>query len=511
MKRSLIAFGLGIAIFGGVFAIGLTPTPSGGTSFGTSSSCIPSGGGTAYFCNIDVEGTGTIATPVLGGTSITVADTVNEVVLTLNQDDVTNNPSTLVIVNAGTGDSLVIDTSEFVIDDVGNVGIGIAIPTAELHVEGGQILVTSDANDDWTFKIDAGKDATVELDRGSVGRRGFVEFSTADASDWFLGIPDNNGLGDASEFYIGTTDSGAAPAIWIETSGNVGIGVSDPVSNLELGDAAGVKQYMRRIDSSTEVNNLIGESVFTATDSTESLLNSIGAKISVFADGGWGTTANDHPSRIQFFTESDGSVTSLANPRMTIDSTGFVGIGDVAPASPLHVAHATEDFMLRVKSGDDRSAIILEDNDSTAYVLAQNQTMSLGREATVHATNINILATGEVGLGTTTPNTRLDVQGGLTLNMTTVAAGTYDLLITDYILNVTYTGTAAVTSLTLPTAQAVEGRTIVVKDAGGASGVNNITIDTEGGGTIDGAATAVIAGNYDSLTLYSDGTNWFIY
>ena len=94
--------------------------------------------------------------------------------------------------------------------------------------------------------------------------------------------------------------------------------------------------------------------------------------------------------------------------------------------------------------------------------------------------------------------------------VTTVNAATYDLLETDYILHVTYTATGAVTSLTLPTAQVIKGRMVIIKDAGGLSGTNNITIDTEGSETIDGAATLVINGNYNAVTIYCDGTNWFI-
>jgi hypothetical protein len=98
----------------------------------------------------------------------------------------------------------------------------------------------------------------------------------------------------------------------------------------------------------------------------------------------------------------------------------------------------------------------------------------------------------------------------LTLNTTTVNAATYDLLVTDYLLLVTYTSTGAVTSLTLPTAQTTAGRTIVIKDAGGNAATNNITIDTEASQTIDGNATLLITTSYASVTLCSDGTNWLV-
>ena len=106
--------------------------------------------------------------------------------------------------------------------------------------------------------------------------------------------------------------------------------------------------------------------------------------------------------------------------------------------------------------------------------------------------------------------TQMDLKAPKLNPPTTVAAATYDLLVTDYILNVTYTGTGAVTSLTLPTAQVVSGREFTVVDGGGNASVNNITIDTEGAETIIGNATYVINTDYNSVTLYSDGINWFV-
>lgn len=95
-------------------------------------------------------------------------------------------------------------------------------------------------------------------------------------------------------------------------------------------------------------------------------------------------------------------------------------------------------------------------------------------------------------------------------NVKAVAAATYDLLITDDILHVTYTATGGV-AIDLKTAQVTAGRCLVIKDAGGNAAANNITVTTEGGEKIDGADTAVINSNYSSINLYCDGTNWFIY
>jgi hypothetical protein len=96
------------------------------------------------------------------------------------------------------------------------------------------------------------------------------------------------------------------------------------------------------------------------------------------------------------------------------------------------------------------------------------------------------------------------------VNVTTVNAATYSTLTTDFILHVTYTATGTV-AITLPTAQVEDGRILVVKDAGGNAGTNNITISTQGSETIDGSATATINSDYSAINLYSNGTNWYIY
>jgi len=93
--------------------------------------------------------------------------------------------------------------------------------------------------------------------------------------------------------------------------------------------------------------------------------------------------------------------------------------------------------------------------------------------------------------------------------ITTVNAATYSLLTTDNILHVTYAATGECT-VTWPTAQIVSGRLIRVKDAAGNSNTNAITIVTEGSQLIDGQANYELTADYNSVTIYCDGSNLFV-
>lgn len=74
------------------------------------------------------------------------------------------------------------------------------------------------------------------------------------------------------------------------------------------------------------------------------------------------------------------------------------------------------------------------------------------------------------------------------------------------------TSTAAPRTITIPSALIAAGTfIIIVKDESGGAGTNNITVATEGAETIDGQASVAIVEDYGSLSLYSDGTNLFIW
>lgn len=86
---------------------------------------------------------------------------------------------------------------------------------------------------------------------------------------------------------------------------------------------------------------------------------------------------------------------------------------------------------------------------------------------------------------------------------------TYTTVATDYIVHMTSSSARTVTLVS--TAGLFKGQIQIIKDANGNAGTNNITVNTSGGQTIDGAASKTINSNYGDLRLYTDGTNWFTY
>jgi hypothetical protein len=83
----------------------------------------------------------------------------------------------------------------------------------------------------------------------------------------------------------------------------------------------------------------------------------------------------------------------------------------------------------------------------------------------------------------------------------TNATATYTALASDYVINCTNTFV-----LTLPTAVGIMGKVYVIKN----SGVGTITVTAAGAETIDGSNTAVMAVQYNSITIQSTGTAWII-
>jgi hypothetical protein len=157
----------------------------------------------------------------------------------------------------------------------------------------------------------------------------------------------------------------------------------------------------------------------------------------------------------------------------------------------------------------------------TTKLVAYTDTSKVGGVATqtyVNSHNYWTLSGGNlsnnsgtnVGIGTTTPASKLEVAGSFAANFVTVSAN-YTVLATDYTIYVT-NGATAVT-ITLPAASGDNRR--IYNIARGTGSTGTITIATAGGnvealaGTLGTTTTVAALGAYGSkITFQSNGTNY---
>jgi len=113
-------------------------------------------------------------------------------------------------------------------------------------------------------------------------------------------------------------------------------------------------------------------------------------------------------------------------------------------------------------------------------------------------------ANAQIGVGTTSPNSTLDVRGSLAVPYRGFTSAT-TAAITDNML--VFTGTSAAT-LTLPDATACAGRMYWVKST--SSNASTLTIATTASQTIDGLANWTLTQTNKVIRLVSDGSNWLV-
>ena len=254
----------------------------------------------------------------------------------------------------------------------------------------------------------------------------------------------------------------AANLIWYATGTNV-IGTSTSFffngTTLKVGSTAVVKAVNVEINGQLNINNTLGGSNWSMTDSATSAYRSLIALASSTAD-------------LQFFraTGTNGSESFSETFRVT-NAAGDIGIGTGATVSArVHITKTTE--QLRV--GYDASNYYSTTISSTGGV------------------TFNAVGTGATFIfsdSIATPYVEKSANFTLTTN--------------DFTVNCTSNSF----TLTLPTAVGCTGRIYNLKNVG--TGI--ITIATTSSQTIDGTATGILTLiQYDNLMVQSDGANWII-
>ncbi len=284
--------------------------------------------------------------------------------------DVTSGYHSLIVRNGG--------SEHLRVRSNGNVGIGESSPGQKLQVNGN---IRADGH------YYVGGQIVIDSNRRILAADG-----AANVPYITFAADTNTGLYRPGTDILGFSTAGSE-RVRIDASGRVGINNTSPSSqyfnNLVVGDnSAGDKGITIRANSANK-----GVLAFSDTDSAD-------------ANRYTGYIAYQHTDNsMRFHTNGGGE-------RMRITSAGYVGIGTNAPANLLHVNSGTNDWPIRAHSTDAKAGIIIQDTNTTNYLISQSYTLSIGNQASLHASNLNIKSTGDVGIGTISPTARLDVRRG---------------------------------------------------------------------------------------------------
>lgn len=183
--------------------------------------------------------------------------------------------------------------------------------------------------------------------------------------------------------------------------------------------------------------------------------------------------------------------------KLVITNAGEVGIGTSSPGNLLHIAGETAEFptslyIAPTGHATSRRAGIAIDNWEWMQDTGGNGTKDFALyHRSANTTRLNINTSGNVAVGGTTfSGTTFTVNG--TFGVLTGSTGTNNSVI------------LTSTNYALPTAVGAHGRIIWVKNTGSSA----ISL-TSAGGTIDGVSSISLS-QYDSYTVVSDNSNWYI-
>jgi hypothetical protein len=308
----------------------------------------------------------------------------------------------------------------------GNIGIGTTTPSYLLDVYSGNQDVARFYNNQTTFGFILGSTANTSFTN--------LLWSTSTGNAQFFKNRSSTSWGGADSFNFYTSNggfawhpAGVANAMYLTTSGNLGIGTTAPAYKLDVSGTGRVGDVFlittaTTSDARLEIGSgrsgngnsyldLIGDATYT----------DYGLRLIRYDSGANAGSRLEHKGtgQLQLFTAEAASVTisTTSTERMRITSDGNVGIGTSSPVQKFHIDGVVGN---PATSGTAQNGIVRLSNTTDNAVLDIGMRAG-GAGAWLQSTDETSLAAnyplllnpngGNVGIGTTSPTQKLDVNG----------------------------------------------------------------------------------------------------
>lgn len=385
----------------------------------------------------------------------------------------------------------------------GNVGIGATSPESLLDISKSQNAHTGITVQNLASTSNTGADAEIILK--TVDSSGYVaSFHSASSlgnlyrDRIVLGANSSstgvtlmaNGTGQDIRFV-----SPAGESVRINSSGNVGIGTTTPDATLRIAGASpsvGIGPYYQDAAGRFSISGLYGEiSILSRSASYWTENPTTGERWSMYNDGG----------KFKFWSGTD---------KVTFQSNGNVGIGTTSPGKILDVYMASDNSVRinRVNNtiysnfnfstgGTEMWAMgLVPTNDDFVWrASASTDVMKLVNSGAV--ANTMVLSAGKVGIGTTSPNAKLESLATTEQLRLSYNSGYYSKFTVNSAGGLTFTPS---------------GNSTTAYNFTNAAGTSILDVDTTNsrvgiGTTTPNTALNVVASNVHGLNLGPDPTN----